>query len=1183
MPLLIESVIVTSPLPARELPRAGYDLAKRYVTEPGIVHLTGIHAIVRMILERQRYDHAAGHDSAAYVSGYEGSPLAGLDLELSRQARLLTEHQVVHEPALNEELAATAVSGAQLAATVATLNTSGVTGYWYGKAPGLDRATDALRHANLIGTAHTGGAVGFVGDDPGAKSSSVPCSSEYALADLMIPTLSPADPSEVIPFGLHAVELSRASGLWSAVKVATAVADGSLTFAPGPWRRADMTGVSAAYSHRPSARLLGAELMNLERSQMMTRLPIAVEYIRRSGLNVVSGDSTATVGIVACGKTYRDVIGALDLLDLDPRQPERYGLRLLKLGAVYPLDPEQLLVFADGLKEIVVVEDKRPFIEDAIKTALYGRPAMPIISGKRSPDGRQLFTPVNELDPVAVAVGLSARIGAHLDLPSVGAFTPPTTRQRITLQLAERRQPYFCSGCPHNSSTRAAADTLVGGGIGCHAMVLFMAPEQVGDVTGLSQMGGEGAQWIGMAPFVTQQHFIQNLGDGTFTHSGSLAIRAAIAAGVNITYRLLRNSAVAMTGGQDVVGELPLPRLVNLLHSEGVAKVVVTSDDPKRTRRGLPRNVEVVHRDESAAVQERLRAVAGVSVLIHDQECTAEKRRKRRRGTAETPNRRIVINERVCEGCGDCGQKSNCLSVQPVDTEFGRKTRIDQSTCNLDYSCLSGDCPSFLTVDLPSTPRKKKSVQSAPASLTLPDPVSRVDDPNRVTVRIAGVGGTGVVTVSQILATAALLDGKFAHGLDQTGLAQKGGAVISDLTITADSDAGAAKLVDGGADLYLGCDSLVAADSTYLRAASPDRTTAVVSTSEVPTGRMVTNTSVKFPSIHKLGSAIDAACANTTYLNAFELAVHHLGGEQYANMIVVGAAYQSGTLPLTVAAIRRAVELNGVEVEANLRAFDLGRAQLVSTENASQARPPINDGTDAAGVSEDATALVARHTGLRSTEAAHATVAHRVTELIAYQNADYARRYLADVERVRGTEAALGGELVLTDVVARSLYALMAYKDEYEVARLSLRPELRAEIAEEFGPDARISYQLDPPLLRTLGMKRKISLGAWFNPIFRTLYAARRLRGTALDPFGATAMRRTERRLVEEYRELIDQLLRDLKAESMTRAVDIAGLVTMIRGYEEIKLNNIDRYHAALAEALDPRTSAPDALNGVTR
>ncbi|MGX7681572.1 indolepyruvate ferredoxin oxidoreductase family protein [Jatrophihabitans sp. DSM 45814] len=1176
---------MTSPSPCPELPRADYDLDKRYLTDPGTIHLTGIQALVRMILERQRYDHRSGHRSAAYVSGYEGSPLAGLDLELSRQSRLLVDHQVVHVPALNEELAATAVSGTQLAATVATLKTAGISSFWYGKAPGLDRATDALRHANLIGTAAAGGAVAFVGDDPGAKSSSVPCSSEYALADLLMPTLAPADPSEIIHFGLHAVELSRASGLWSAVKVATAVADGSRTFAPSPWQRADMTGVRAAYSHQPSARLLGAELMNLERSQILIRLPTAVEYIRRSGLNVVSGDSTATIGIVASGKTYLDVISALDLLGLEPRHPERYGLRLLKLGAVYPLDPEQMLAFARGLTEIVVVEDKRPFIEDAIKSALYGRAGAPTISGKRSPDGRTLFTPVNELDPVSAAVGLSARISAHLDLPSVQAFTPSAVRQRTTLHIAERREPYFCSGCPHNSSTRASAGTLVGGGIGCHAMVLFMSPEQVGDVTGLSQMGGEGAQWIGMAPFVAQQHFIQNLGDGTFAHSGSLAIRAAVASGVNITYRLLRNSAVAMTGGQDVVGELPLPHLVSLLQSEGVAQIIVTSDEPKRIRRGLPRSVEVRHRDESAAVQKRLEAVTGVSVLIHDQECAAEKRRKRRRGTAETPNRRIVINERLCEGCGDCGRKSNCLSVQPVNTDFGRKTRIDQSTCNLDYSCLTGDCPSFLAVDVPSAPRKHKRVpRSVPATAPLPDPVSRCGDPNRIRVRIAGVGGTGVVTVAQILATASLLDGKFAHGLDQTGLAQKGGAVISDLTITADGEPRAARLIDGGADLYLGCDSLVAADPTYLRAASPDHTTAVVSTSEVPTGRMVTNTSVQFPIMHKLGSAIDAACARTIYLNAFELAVHHLGSEQYANMIVVGAAYQAGTLPLTVAAIQRAVELNGIEVEANLRAFDLGRAQLISSEATTQAAQSSVDPGTASAATETAAALVAAHTGLGTADPAYATVLRRVLELIAYQNTAYARRYLTDVEGVRAVEAPLNSELSLTDTVATALYTLMAYKDEYEVARLSLRSELRSELAEEFGPDARVSYQLHPPLLRALGLQRKVSLGPWFDPIFRTLYAARRLRGSIFDPFGATVVRRTERRLIEEYRKLIHQLLRELTAESLTGAVEIAGLATMIRGYEEIKMNNIDRYHAALAEALTQRPSTiPDSLDGAAR
>ncbi|MCW2529118.1 MAG: Indolepyruvate ferredoxin oxidoreductase, partial [Pseudonocardiales bacterium] len=614
-------------------------LDDRYESTDGVVYLSGIHALVRMLFERSRHDRGAGLDIATFVSGYEGSPLAGYDLELSRRSGLLAEHGIVHRPALNEELAATAVAGTQLAGEVADLKHDGVTGFWYGKAPGLDRATDALRHANLVGTSGRGGAVALVGDDPSAKSSSVPCSSEFALADLIMPTLYPADPAEVLVHGLHAVELSRASGLWSAIKVTTNVADGSGTAALKPiWTPPDLSDLPSGlrpYSHRPSSRMLGAELAALEHSQHELRLPIALEYIRRSGLNRVLGNGPARVGIVAAGKTYLDLRQALAMMGLTGHDLERSGIRLLKLGVIYPVEPSVVVSFADGLDQIIVVEDKRAFIEDSIRSILYGRPDAPRIAGKRDLNGRMLFAATGELDPKAVAAGL-ARALAWLKLDSVQSWRPPTPPARSVLTMAART-PYFCSGCPHNSSTKVAPGTLVGGGIGCHSMVLFMPERQVGAVTGLTQMGGEGGHWIGMSPFVEQRHFVQNLGDGTFAHSGSLAIRAAVAAGVNVTFKILRNSAVAMTGGQQAVGELPLPRLISLLEAEGVAKVVVTSDDPAAVRSVIGRRTDVRDRDDLVLVQQELAELTGVTVLIHEQECAAELRRKRRRGKRVEP------------------------------------------------------------------------------------------------------------------------------------------------------------------------------------------------------------------------------------------------------------------------------------------------------------------------------------------------------------------------------------------------------------------------------------------------------------------------------------------------------------------------------------------------------------------
>jgi len=1121
-------------------------LEDRYQLQDGTIYLTGLQALVRVLLDRARYDRQHGITTKTFVSGYEGSPLAGYDLELARQRGLLTEYGVVHQPGLNEELAATAVSGTQLTGRVGDATQDGVIGVWYGKAPGLDRATDALRHANMIGTAATGGAVALVGDDPAAKSSTLPSASEQALAGLILPTFYPADPAEVLSHGMHAVQLSRASGLWSAIKVVADVADGASTTQVSPhWQAPDLSGLPGglnAYSHQPTARLLGAELAELERNQQLVRLPIAAEYIRRSGLNIITGArSGARIGLVAAGKSYLTARQALTALGLTEEGLVRHGIRLLKLGVIYPLEQSIVAEFASGLDEIIVVEDKRAFLEDAVKSALYGRPGAPPVYGKRTRDGAPLFAPVGELDSDSVADAL-ARHFEHADIPV--QKRPP--RERITLPLVPR-VPYFCSGCPHNSSTKVAPGTLVGGGIGCHAMVAFMDAQRVGDVIGLCQMGGEGGQWMGIAPFVTQRHLVQNLGDGTFAHSGSLAIRAAVASGANVTFKILRNSAVAMTGGQQAVGELPIERLVALLAAEGVRRTVVTTDDPARLRRQLGRGADIRHRDDLLDVQRELAAIDGVTVLIHDQECAAEKRRKRRRGKAAAPAQRAFINERVCEGCGDCGRASNCLSVQPVTTEFGRKTRINQSSCNLDFSCLDGDCPSFLTVIPAASParRPQASQPEPPVTLAEPEPIF---GPDGFTVRITGVGGTGVVTVAQILGTAFAADGHQVRALDQTGLSQKGGAVVSDLAVSAGPADRSARLGSGECDLYLGCDSLVATDGTQLRAASPARTVAVVSTAEVPTGQMVVDVSQAFPAASRVMAAIRERVREARFLDAAALAREQLGDEQYANMILVGAAYQAGALPVSVAAIEHAIRLNGVAVDANIRAFHAGRG--VNGEATSRAVP--DNESSATTAEPDLAAVLAR----------------RVPELTAFQNVTCAAAYKSFVERVRDREAAVTGGTTLARTVAQHLYKLTAYKDEYEVARLSLDPALGEQVRAQFGDGARVSYRLHPPVLRALGLRHKVSLGPWFRPAFATLVSMRRLRGTRLDPFGHTEVRRTERALIAEYRDVVGTLLAGLTEANHDLAVKIAALPDLIRGYEEIKLATVRTYHEQLAELL---------------
>jgi indolepyruvate ferredoxin oxidoreductase len=1111
-----------------------FTLEDRYRREDGTVYLTGIQALVRTLLERARLDRRSGLDTATYVTGYEGSPLAGLDLELGRQAALLAEHGIVHQSALNEELAATAVSGTQLARSAARLRPSGVTGVWYGKAPGLDRATDALRHASLIGTDPGGGALALVGDDPAAKSSTVPSASELALADLGLPTFVPADPAEILQHGLHAVHLSRASGLWAAMKIATAVADGASTTVLDPgWAPPALDGLAAAYAHRPTARLLGATLADLESSFHLRRMPVAVEYLRRSGVNQIVGPRQARTGIVAAGASYLAARQALAAIGLGDDELARAGVRLLRLGAVFPLEPSIVAEFARGLAQVIVVEDKRPFLEDALKSVLYGTADAPAVLGKRAADGTPLFSPVGELDADAVAAGLFRA----LDQAGVtGLRDPARPRERVSLPLAPRT-PFFCSGCPHNSSTEVAPGTLVGAGIGCHAMVLLMPGERAGQVTGLSQMGGEGGHWIGMAPFVSQRHLVQNIGDGTFAHSGSLAVRAAVAAGVNVTFKLLRNSAVAMTGGQQPVGELRLGQLTALLAAEGVRKIVVTTEDPERVRGQVSRGVQVRHRDDLLDVQRELAALDGVTVLIHDQECAAEKRRKRRRGKAAAPAQRVLINERVCEGCGDCGATSNCLSVQPVETEYGRKTQINQSSCNLDFSCLAGDCPSFLTVIGGQQARAQVPAVAQPAG---PEPAEpeRAAATGPFTMRITGIGGTGVVTVSQVLATAAAIEGRSVRTQDQTGLAQKGGAVVSDLIITTGQQDRSPRLAAGECDLYLGCDALVAAEPGNLRVADPARTVAVISLARVPTGDMVVSTTARYPGQPQVEAVFTEATRETRFIDAAALAQQRLGDEQFANMIMVGAAYQAGALPLGAAAVQRAIELNGTAVAANLAAFRLGR----QSADGRLAQPPA-----AAPDLDELTAA-------------------RTADLAAYQNQAYAASYAALVAQVRRREAEVGGTGQLSLAVARGLYKLMAYKDEYEVARLSVDPQLTSVIAEQFGPGARYQYRLHPPVLRALGMQRKISLGPWSRPGFRALAGLRGLRGTALDPFGRTQVRRTERALVTEYRELVGRLLAGLTPGNLDQAAELAGLPDMVRGYEEIKLRNVAAYRARMAE-----------------
>ncbi|WP_211267148.1 indolepyruvate ferredoxin oxidoreductase family protein [Nonomuraea candida] len=1109
---------------------APVSLDDKYTAHDGRVLISGIQALVRLTLEQRRLDEARGLDTRAYVTGYQGSPLAGVDLEMGRARRFLEEAGVVFQAGLNEELAATAVAGTQLLEQVPGRRHDGVTGFWYGKNPGLDRAADAIRHANVAGTAPLGGAVAWIGDDPGCKSSTLPSSCEPMCQSLSMPLLAPGTVAEIIEYGLHAVAMSRASGLWVGLKIVADIADASATVDLGPLR----AGIPAPEggARGPAPILLGPAALDAEHDMLTRRLDLARAYARAHGLNrVVSGAANTALGVLASGATYTVVERALRDLGLDA---DAAGIRLIRLGMPFPVAPDELAALTAGLDKVLVVEDKVPFLEGQLKQALYG--------GARVPDvvGRELLTARGTLGAEDVATAIAACLGLE---------PPRKPRRRGLLPVVAARTPYFCSGCPHNTSTRTADGTLVGVGIGCHAMIALDGHGR-GTQVGITQMGGEGAQWIGLSPFTEDRHFVQNLGDGTFHHSGSLAIRAAVAAGVSMTYKLLYNDAVAMTGGQRAEGRLDVPALTHELAVEGVRRIVVTTPEPE-TYRGvrLAPIASVRHRDDLPEVEKELAALGGVTVLIHDDRCAAEERRLRKRGKLPTPVRKVVINERVCEGCGDCGDVSTCLSVQPVETEYGRKTRIHQASCNSDLSCLKGDCPSFLLVE-PGTRKERRT--PPPLPVEPPDPApSRAEE---VLIRMPGIGGTGVVTVSQILQMAAHLDGLHAAGLEQTGLAQKGGPVVSDVRIGRRAPAGSVRASRGGADVLIGFDVLGAAADATLAVASPERTVAVLNTSVVPTAAMVTGR-VPVPGHADAVARVASATREQHGVDAHALSEALFGDHMPANLLLLGAAYQHGCLPVGAASIERAIELNRAAVEQNLAAFRWGRA-VVSDPEAVRKALGLDD-------------PLPQERGLDD------VVATRVADLTGYQNAAYARTYADDVRRVRDLAVERAGEPAGTAIAlayARGLHKLMAYKDEYEVARLHLDPAEVARREREFGADAVVSVLLHPPVLRAMGMKRKIKVGRSAGVLFRGLRAARVLRGTSFDLFGRAEVRRVERELVTEYRALMRTALSRLTPETAAGVEEIAGLPDVIRGYEDIKLARVAEFRERARKAMESLT-----------
>jgi indolepyruvate ferredoxin oxidoreductase len=1171
-----------------------------FTQEQGVVHLGGIDALVRLTLDQVRADERRGLKTGMFVSGYRGSPVGMLDAALIKNQKALLANNIHFVDGLNEDLAATAVWGTQMLHTVGKQKFDGVTGMWYGKAPGVDRSGDALKHANYTGIGKNGGVLAVAGDDPSCKSSSLCSQSEPMLMHVGIPTLFPANVQEILDFGLHGYMMSRLSGLWVGLKIVTNVADGSGSANVDPARlnfiTPDLTFDGQPFTPNMNLGMnVRAEALEMERSLYTRRLEVAKRYAAVNGLNkVVFENPDAWLGIITAGKTYNDLRQCFLELGLDDAGLRRCGIRILKMGMLFPMEPFVVRDFARGLEEIFVIEEKRPFLEMFAKNVLYGMANAPRIVGKFDEHEQELLPHYGEFESDVISRALTRRLSQKIRVESADAWLKSLQEIHSRDQLpTTARTAWYCSGCPHNSSTAAVEGSIVSAGIGCHTMAMWMNRNVVMG----THMGAEGAQWIGMAPFTDTGHIFQNMGDGTYAHSGSLAIRYCASTNTNITFKLLRNAHTSMTGGQAIQGEEPLANLVADLIANGVRKVIVTSNRPDLIS-GLPGGTEIWHRDRLDEAQRLLAATPGTTVLVHDQECAAELRRARSRGKAEEPAEVIVINERVCEGCGDCGVKSNCISVEPVATEFGRKTRIHQSSCNKDFSCVKGFCPSFLTIT-PNPPpdaadgKKKKKKGRIPAlDRALPTPEPKVDSSFGFGIHVMGIGGTGSVTVAATIANAARIEGKHVIGLDQTGLAQKGGAVISDIKVTNEPFSGSNKISDGRTDLYLGFDILNATDPKNLDKCLPERTIAVVSTSRAPTGQMIANRNVFFPAVDGLTAGIDKVTRkeDNVFLDGQAMAEGLFGDAMATNNFMVGVAYQAGTIPLKVESIEAAIKSSGVGVEQSLAAFRWGRMAVIDrafvmAEIAKYA-PKV-----AAPELLAATRAIVDHVGAQGETRRLLEV--RVSELIAYQNESYAKRYAEVVRRVIAAEAkAVPGKTALAEAAARYLYKLMAYKDEYEVARLHTDPAFLEQLRAMFPNGYSVKYNLAPPTISkrdpVTGHLLKQQFGPWMQTAFGWLRKFKGLRGGALDAFGKTEERRHERQMIEDYIKELDAICAQLNPVNHAAAVALASVPDEIRGYGHVKEKSIAEakvLHAARLEAfrnpVAARALTPSALQAV--
>jgi indolepyruvate ferredoxin oxidoreductase len=1126
-----------------------FSLDDIYTRESGQLYMSGIQALVRLPMMQRRMDRALGLSTAGLVSGYRGSPLGAYDQQLWRAAKLLKDHDIVFQPGLNEDLAATELWGAQMHSAFGPTKVDGVFGVWYGKGPGVDRTGDAFRHANTMGTSALGGVLALAGDDHSAQSSIFPHQTDGIFQSVNMPILQPASVGEILSLGLAGFALSRFSGLWVAMKIIAEVAESAASFpAPDPLPPFVLPPDFAVPAHGlnwdPHIAWPGARA-ELERRLIEERLPAALAWVRANGIEGITQDAPRRrLLLVTTGKAHQDLMEAMAGLGLSVEQARSLGVCVYKVAMSWPLETSRLRALAGEVETLMVVEEKRGFVEDQLKTALFDLPHghRPRIIGKRDEGGVSLIPEIGELSPLLVARALVRALGEAgaalqpaLDAWNAKAVSPG--RAGLT-----ERTPFFCAGCPHNTSTRTPDGSSSGGGIGCHIMALA---EPALKTATFSHMGAEGLQWVGAAPFVETTHMFQNLGDGTYQHSGVLAIRAAVAAKSNITFKILYNDAVAMTGGQTAEGELDPLKISRQLEGEGVSVIVLVSDEPEKWRGadGLARGVEVHHRDDLDALQRRLRDIPGVTAIIYEQTCASEKRRRRKRGAFPDPDKRLMINPRVCEGCGDCQVQSNCIAIDPLETEFGVKRRINQSACNKDFSCVKGFCPSFIEVEgarLPKPDAKQLASEAQALFDALPYP-SQVPLAGPYNIFVAGVGGTGVLTLGALLGTAAHMEGLEASTLDFTGLAQKNGAVTSQIRFApTGTEINAVRIGPGGVDLLLAADLVVAASAESLTRLDKGRARVALNLDTPPTAEAVTRHETLLP-IGAMTAAVGARAKAVETLHATRLAEAVFGDATTANTLLVGFAWQKGWIPLSEAAIDRAIELNGVAVETNKQAFAWGRAaahDLAAAEHAANVRPrpDPHDTIDQ---------LIARLT----------------SDLTAYQNARYADRFRALVALAGTADAAAGGDEVFVRTVARQAYRLMAYKDEYEVARLYSEPAFGEALGREFQSHRRLSLWLAPPLLSRLdpatGRPRKRKFGPWIWTALAVLAKGKALRGTPFDPFGHTAERREERELIALYEADVRELCERLDAARYADGVALANWPADVRGYGPVKLAGI--------------------------